>query len=301
MIAVRTCPSGVVSSAIPTSTSSGSRAAPSARVRASAAARAARGSAPLAARTQTGFGEETAVQGGGDRSRSRAACACTSSRAFPSGSLNRLRRDLRRHSLLATRQRRQPRQRQHARRQIRHHSRRSHVDWQHVPQSWPDSVRGNALRSLPTPRHSQPRDVPYASRSAKIRVTCTSDPRRSASRARCCESRPAMIRGPRPSRSIRAVRVACMACICGKICRAPCFSLRAFRDSRSVSAIAIIPARYQSTRFPGKALADIGGRPMIEHVYRRAAAARSIAVGDRRDRRRADRRRGRGVRRRRRA
>ena len=29
--------------------------------------------------------------------------------------------------------------------------------------------------------------------------------------------------------------------------------------------------------FPGKALADIGGRPMIEHVYRRAAAARSIA------------------------
>jgi 3-deoxy-manno-octulosonate cytidylyltransferase (CMP-KDO synthetase) len=45
----------------------------------------------------------------------------------------------------------------------------------------------------------------------------------------------------------------------------------------SLSAIAIIPARYHSTRLPGKALADIGGRPMIEHVYRRAAAARSIA------------------------
>jgi 3-deoxy-manno-octulosonate cytidylyltransferase (CMP-KDO synthetase) len=44
----------------------------------------------------------------------------------------------------------------------------------------------------------------------------------------------------------------------------------------SVSAIAIIPARYHSTRLPGKALADIGGRPMVEHVYRRAAAARSI-------------------------
>jgi 3-deoxy-manno-octulosonate cytidylyltransferase (CMP-KDO synthetase) len=44
----------------------------------------------------------------------------------------------------------------------------------------------------------------------------------------------------------------------------------------SLSAIAIIPARYHSTRLPGKALADIGGRPMIEHVYRRAAAARSI-------------------------
>src|SRR5215207_3644465 len=40
-----------------------------------------------------------------------------------------------------------------------------------------------------------------------------------------------------------------------------------------VSAIAIIPARYQSTRLPGKALAEIAGRPMIEHVYRRAASA----------------------------
>src|SRR5262249_14342524 len=44
-----------------------------------------------------------------------------------------------------------------------------------------------------------------------------------------------------------------------------------------VSAVAVIPARYQSTRLPGKALADIAGRPMIEHVYRRAAAAASIA------------------------
>jgi len=48
-------------------------------------------------------------------------------------------------------------------------------------------------------------------------------------------------------------------------------------NSPFVSAIAIIPARYQSSRLPGKALADICGRPMIEHVYRRAAAARSIA------------------------
>src|SRR3954452_21723600 len=47
-------------------------------------------------------------------------------------------------------------------------------------------------------------------------------------------------------------------------------------NSPFVSAIAVIPARYASTRLPGKALADIGGRPMIEHVYRRAAEARSI-------------------------
>lgn len=36
------------------------------------------------------------------------------------------------------------------------------------------------------------------------------------------------------------------------------------------SFIAIIPARYASTRFPGKPLAKIGGVAMIERVYRRA-------------------------------
>ena len=44
-----------------------------------------------------------------------------------------------------------------------------------------------------------------------------------------------------------------------------------------VSAIAIIPARYESTRLPGKALAQIAGRPTIEHVYRRAAAAALVS------------------------
>ena len=48
-------------------------------------------------------------------------------------------------------------------------------------------------------------------------------------------------------------------------------------DSDSGPVIAIIPARYQSSRLPGKALADIGGRPMIEHVYRRTAAASSVS------------------------
>lgn len=37
--------------------------------------------------------------------------------------------------------------------------------------------------------------------------------------------------------------------------------------------IGIIPARYASTRFPGKPLADIGGMTMIERVYRRACEA----------------------------
>ena len=34
--------------------------------------------------------------------------------------------------------------------------------------------------------------------------------------------------------------------------------------------IAIIPARYASTRFPGKPLADLGGKPVIQHVVEQA-------------------------------
>jgi 3-deoxy-manno-octulosonate cytidylyltransferase (CMP-KDO synthetase) len=38
-------------------------------------------------------------------------------------------------------------------------------------------------------------------------------------------------------------------------------------------ALVVIPARMQSTRLPGKPLADIAGEPMIVHVWRRAMAA----------------------------
>jgi 3-deoxy-manno-octulosonate cytidylyltransferase (CMP-KDO synthetase) len=38
--------------------------------------------------------------------------------------------------------------------------------------------------------------------------------------------------------------------------------------------IAVIPARYASTRFPGKVLADLCGKPMIQHVWEKAAAAK---------------------------
>src|SRR5579862_7456404 len=40
--------------------------------------------------------------------------------------------------------------------------------------------------------------------------------------------------------------------------------------------IAVIPARYGSTRLPAKALADIGGVPMIVRVWRQVRLARSI-------------------------
>lgn len=35
----------------------------------------------------------------------------------------------------------------------------------------------------------------------------------------------------------------------------------------------VIPARYGSSRFPGKPLADINGKPMIQHVVERATEA----------------------------
>ncbi|MPY89860.1 MAG: 3-deoxy-manno-octulosonate cytidylyltransferase [Luteitalea sp.] len=39
---------------------------------------------------------------------------------------------------------------------------------------------------------------------------------------------------------------------------------------------AVVPARYHSTRLPGKPLADIHGKPMIAHVYERASTATSV-------------------------
>lgn len=43
-----------------------------------------------------------------------------------------------------------------------------------------------------------------------------------------------------------------------------------------MSSIVIIPARYESTRFPGKPLANILGKPMIQHVYERSVCAKGI-------------------------
>ena len=41
-------------------------------------------------------------------------------------------------------------------------------------------------------------------------------------------------------------------------------------------AIAVIPARYASTRFPGKPLALIHGLPMIQHVCQRVSQAKTV-------------------------
>lgn len=43
-----------------------------------------------------------------------------------------------------------------------------------------------------------------------------------------------------------------------------------------MEAAAVIPARYDSTRFPGKILANINGKPMIRHVYERVEIVEEI-------------------------
>jgi 3-deoxy-manno-octulosonate cytidylyltransferase (CMP-KDO synthetase) len=43
-----------------------------------------------------------------------------------------------------------------------------------------------------------------------------------------------------------------------------------------VKIIGIVPARYASTRFPGKLLAPIAGKPLIQHVVERCKKAKSL-------------------------
>ena len=44
-----------------------------------------------------------------------------------------------------------------------------------------------------------------------------------------------------------------------------------------MNIIAFIPSRYDSTRFPGKPLAPIAGKPMIQHVYQCATGCTDIS------------------------
>lgn len=45
----------------------------------------------------------------------------------------------------------------------------------------------------------------------------------------------------------------------------------------SRSVVVVIPARYGSSRFPGKPLVMLNGKPMIQHVYERAVACRAVS------------------------
>jgi 3-deoxy-manno-octulosonate cytidylyltransferase (CMP-KDO synthetase) len=46
----------------------------------------------------------------------------------------------------------------------------------------------------------------------------------------------------------------------------------------SADALGVVPARYASTRYPGKPLVAIAGKPMIQHVWERARAARRLGA-----------------------
>ena len=46
--------------------------------------------------------------------------------------------------------------------------------------------------------------------------------------------------------------------------------------SRKENIVAIIPARYGSTRLPAKPLLDLAGKPMVQHVYERTKKAKLV-------------------------
>ena len=50
---------------------------------------------------------------------------------------------------------------------------------------------------------------------------------------------------------------------------------KAKHDGRKI--VCIIPSRYDSSRFPGKPLANLCGKPMIQHVYERALRAEAVS------------------------
>ncbi len=45
---------------------------------------------------------------------------------------------------------------------------------------------------------------------------------------------------------------------------------------RAVKVLAVIPARYAAVRFPGKVLAEIAGKPMVQHVWERVRQAECV-------------------------
>lgn len=47
-------------------------------------------------------------------------------------------------------------------------------------------------------------------------------------------------------------------------------------DAQKMKVVAVIPARYGATRFPGKPLAAIAGKPMVQHVFERVRQAKSV-------------------------
>ena len=45
---------------------------------------------------------------------------------------------------------------------------------------------------------------------------------------------------------------------------------------KKITATGVIPARYDATRFPGKPLFPIAGKPLVQHVYERTSLAKNL-------------------------
>src|SRR5262249_54226887 len=58
--------------------------------------------------------------------------------------------------------------------------------------------------------------------------------------------------------------------------RGACATMRRTRGPDRLAIVAIIPARFGSTRLPGKPLSQISGKPMVQHVWERARLARAV-------------------------
>ena len=58
--------------------------------------------------------------------------------------------------------------------------------------------------------------------------------------------------------------------------QSPCAIIKKIFEGDILKAMCIIPARYLSTRLPGKPLKDICGKPMICRVFERASLAKSV-------------------------
>jgi 3-deoxy-manno-octulosonate cytidylyltransferase (CMP-KDO synthetase) len=54
-------------------------------------------------------------------------------------------------------------------------------------------------------------------------------------------------------------------------------TLPSFMAPSETKVLAVIPARHASTRFPGKPLAPIAGKPMIQHVVERVRGAQTVS------------------------
>lgn len=48
------------------------------------------------------------------------------------------------------------------------------------------------------------------------------------------------------------------------------------RSTSENKVLAVIPARFASTRFPGKVIAPLGGKPLVAHTYQRTRAAQRV-------------------------